>query len=209
MAEEINTLCDSGQLPSEGGRRSGTTPPVRLGDVPAVLVECFRSLEYVLVFADCAPYETSRTIGPAEDLAVWENYLKTTTNVAAVAGSDAPYYNILQKAVFALLNAVRWGYALALPVVFATGLFFWLRQGLRIVKERKTVLAGCCPGAVCPVLLWVCLLGILAMAALRVGMISFVEVVSFNIGTYVMYLATVHPLLLLFGGVCCLVYRKK
>ena len=37
------------------------------------------------------------------------------------------------------------------------------------------------------------------MAALRIGMIAFVEVASFNIGTYVMYLATVHPLLILFA----------
>ena len=42
------------------------------------------------------------------------------------------------------------------------------------------------------------------MAALRIGMIAFVEVASFNIGTYVMYLATVHPLLILFSGVACL-----
>ena len=36
------------------------------------------------------------------------------------------------------------------------------------------------------------------MALLRAAMISFMEVASFNIGTYVMYLATVHPLLVLF-----------
>ena len=48
------------------------------------------------------------------------------------------------------------------------------------------------------------LLGLVGMALLRCAMIAFVEVASFNIGTYVMYLSTVHPLLLLYSvtGFC-------
>jgi len=50
-------------------------------------------------------------------------------------------------------------------------------------------------------LLWLILLGLLAMALLRCAMIAFMEVAAFDIGTYVMYLSTVHPLLILFAGV--------
>ena len=76
-------------------------------------------------------------------------------------------------------------YSVALPVAFVCALWVFLRRGLAL---RRT------GGA----LLWWLQLGLLGMALLRAAMISFMEVVSFNIGTYVMYLATVHPLLLLF-----------
>ena len=162
-----------------------------------MLAESLRSLGYVLTFGGCQPYEADRTIGTTQDLAVWEEYLHTSTNVAAVAGTDDPYYNPLQKGAFALLGAVRWAYALALPLGFAAGLVLWLRAGWALWKGRRQKGNG-------SPLPWLILLGLLAMAALRIGMIAFVEVASFNIGTYVMYLATVHPLLILFSGVSCL-----
>ena len=202
VAQAINTLCDEGVLPSEGGKRSSTTPPIRAEYVPAVLAESLRSLGYVLTCGGCQPYETDRTIGTTQDLALWEEYLHTPTNVAAVAGTDDPYYNPLQKGAFALLGAVRWLYALALPLSFAAGLVLWLRAGWALWKGRRQ------KGGESP-LLWLILLGLLAMAALRIGMIAFVEVASFNIGTYVMYLATVHPLLILFGGVSCLCWGPR
>ena len=55
----------------------------------------------------------------------------------------------------------------------------------------------------------VLLFGLLAMAALRCGMIAFVEVSSFGIGTSTMYLSTVHPLLLLYTYGCLICYRNK
>ena len=45
------------------------------------------------------------------------------------------------------------------------------------------------------------MLGLVGMALLRCAMIAFVEVASFNIGTYVMYLSTVHPLVILYSFV--------
>ena len=46
---------------------------------------------------------------------------------------------------------------------------------------------------------WLLLFGILGIALLRCAMIAFVEVSSFGIGTSTMYLATVHPLLLMYA----------
>lgn len=66
--------------------------------------------------------------------------------------------------------------------------------------------AGRTAGAALP---WLLLFGLLAMAALRCGMIAFVEVSSFGIGTSTMYLSTVHPLLLLYTYGCLICYRNK
>ena len=98
VAEEINRLCDEGVLPSEGGVRSGTTPPVRAENVLPTLAETAKSLYWCATFQDCAPYRTDITIGTAEDVAVWEAYLHTGANLAAQAGTANAYYNPVQKA---------------------------------------------------------------------------------------------------------------
>ena len=51
--------------------------------------------------------------------------------------------------------------------------------------------------------------GVAGMALLRCFMIAFVEVSSFGIGTYVMYLSTVHPLLILYAGAGILTEWKQ
>ena len=91
-----------------------------------------------------------------------------------------------------------------LPAVLLPLAFVWavVRHlcALPMVLRRRTA------GAALP---WLLLFGLLAMAALRCGMIAFVEVSSFGIGTSTMYLSTVHPLLLLYTYGCLICYRNK
>ena len=205
VADEINALCDAGELPSAGGRRVGTTPPIRAQYVAPVLAEGFKSLGYALTFGGCEPYDAqNRSIGLPEDLAVWEQYLGERANSAAQAGTALPYYSPLQKAAYFGLEAVRLAYAAGLPVLFAAALVLQARQGLRLLAARRQ--KALMPG---PALLWALLAGLLGMALLRCFMIAFMEVASFNIGTYAMYLATVHPLLILFSAAGVLTVWKE
>jgi len=48
-------------------------------------------------------------------------------------------------------------------------------------------------------LVWLVGLGLLGCIVLRAFMVAFVTVSSFDIGTYVMYLASIHPLMLLYA----------
>lgn len=196
MADHINELCDSGQLPSEGGRRVGTTPPIKAEYVGPVLQEGIKSFFWSLTFRGCEPYDAVHmSIGLPEDLAVWEDYLGCKTNSSAQAGTALPYYSPLQKLVYTLLEGIRWVYAIGLPLLFAAALVCQIRQGVMLWKKhrQKNVQPG-------EALLWVLLLGLLGMALLRCFMIAFMEVASFGIGTYAMYLSTVHPLLILFAA---------
>ncbi len=205
VADAINGLCDSGQLEANGPARASTTPPIRLEYVGPVLAEGIKSLGYSLTFQDCAPYyDTLRSIGLPEDLAVYEDYLGQRTNSAAQAGTDLPYYSPVQKLVFAGMEVIRFVYAVGLPVLFAAAVVLQARQGLRLLALKKQ--GGIQPGQA---LLWVLLLGLLGMALLRCFMIAFVEVASFNIGTSAMYLSTVHPLLILFSGAGILTLWRK
>lgn len=190
VADKVNAACEDGTLPTRSGRRSGTTQPIRAEYVLPTLQESVRSLGWVLTFQDCAPYETQRSIGTPEDFAQWSGYLHCGLNGAAEAGKDTPYYSPNQKIVFALFGALRLVWAFALPVCFILAVLFWLRALPERVRAARKCFTALVPWALQTLLLF--------MAALRCGMIAFVEVSSFGIGTSTMYLATVQPLLVLF-----------
>lgn len=190
VADKVNAACEDGTLPTRSGRRSGTTQPIRGEYVLPTLKESVRSLGWVLTFQDCAAYETQRSIGTPEDFAQWSGYLHCGLNGAAEAGKDTPYYSPNQKLVFGLFGALRMVWAFALPVCFILAVLFWLRALPERVRAARRCFTALVPWALQTLLLF--------MAALRCGMIAFVEVSSFGIGTSTMYLATVQPLLVLF-----------
>lgn len=190
VADKVNAACEDGTLPTRSGPRSGTTQPIRAEYVLPTLQESVRSLGWVLTFQDCAPYESQRSIGTPEDFAQWSGYLHCGLNGAAEAGKDTPYYSPNQKLVFGLLGALRLVWAFVLPVCFVLAVLFWLRALPASVRAARKCFTALVP--------WNLQTMILFMAALRCGMIAFVEVSSFGIGTSTMYLATVQPLLVLF-----------
>ena len=199
VADKINALCDNGTLPAEGGRRVGTTPAIRAEHVLPTVAEGLHGLIFAATFQDCAPYESLRSIGTPEDMAEWQGYLHDTANAAAEAGKDTPYYSPLQKLVYRALSLVRFVYAAAVPVLLAAGAILWLLAAPRSFGAGREERA----------LLWLILGGLLALALLRCFMIAFVMVASFDIPTNTMYLASAHPLLLLFGGVSLLTAWEK
>ena len=190
VADKINALCDSGELTASKRHHNSTTPPIRMEYVPDVLAEGLRGLAYVSTFQDCEASLSYLTIGPVEDLAVWEEYLGSRTNHAAIAGTADPFYSPLQNFAFLILQWIRNIYAVLLPVGLIAALCLQLRRGWQMLKSKNGD----------GLLLWMVLLGVLGMALLRNFMIAFVEVASFNIGTYIMYLSTVHPLLILYAA---------
>ena len=200
VADAINAACDNGTLPARSGRRSATSQPIRAQYVLPAIREAAKSAVWALTFQDCpAYYQTLRSIGTTEDVAQWSAYLHCNFNNAAEAGKDTPYYAPLQKLAYRALGVLRCVYAVLLPLTFVWAVVRHL-CALPMVLRRRTA------GAALP---WLLLFGLLAMAALRCGMIAFVEVSSFGIGTSTMYLSTVHPLLLLYTYGCLICYRNK
>lgn len=205
MADEINALCDNGTLPSESGKRSGTTPPIKAQHILPVIQEGLKSIAFVATFQDCAPYEAEElSVGLPEDVAVWAEYLGNGCNLAAIENTAVPYYSTGQRLVYFGLECIQLVYAVALPLALVAALVLQARHGLALLKQRKN--GGIKQG---DAMLWTLLLGLFGMAILRCFMIAFMEVSSFNIGTYVMYLSTVHPLFILFAAVGCLSLWRK
>lgn len=191
VADAINAACDAGTLPSRTGERAATSQPIKASYVAPTLAETLRGIVHVVTFADCAPYEALRSIGTEEDMAQWSGYLHCGFNNAAEAGKDTPYYSPYQKLVFGIMEVITWGYRALL----------WLGLLAGVVCHFGALPRVLCRRTADTVVPWLLLFGILGIALLRCAMIAFVEVSSFGIGTSTMYLATVHPLFLLYAFV--------
>ena len=190
VADKINAACDAGTLPSRTGKRVATSQPITAEYVPATLSETWNGFWHVLRLRACEPYEAQRSIGTEDDFAAWSGYLHCGFNSAANAGEDTPYYSPYQKAVFAVMQ----GWTRVYSVLLTVGtLGTVLLQLAELLPQRRK---KCTPQTVVP---WLLLFGIFGIALLRCAMIAFVEVSSFGIGTSTMYLATVHPLLVLYA----------
>ena len=190
VADKINALCDDGTLPASKMHHNSTTPPIRMEYVPDVIAEGIHSLGFVMTFQDCEASLSELTIGPLEDLNVWMDYLGSRTNHAAIAGTADPFYSPLQNFAYLILHIIRNIYAVALPIGLVAAVVLQLRRLVQMIRTKNGQ----------GLMLWTVLLGVLFMGIFRAFMIAFVEVASFNIGTYVMYLSTVHPLLILYAA---------
>ena len=194
VADTINAACDAGTLPSRTGKRVATSQPIKAEYVAPTLAETAKGFVHVLLFRDCRPYETQLSLANPDDTALWTGYLHCGINGSAKAGTDEPYYSPVQTAAFGLMQGIAWIYRVLLPVgVLGAAVL----QILALLRHKKPLTAE-------KTVPWLLLFGLFGMALLRCAMIAFVEVSSFGIGTSTMYLATVHPLLMLYAyaGVC-------
>jgi hypothetical protein len=195
LATDINALCDSGTVPA-GAQRSSVSPPIDFRYVPDVLREGFYSLWFCATFQQCEPY-SMRSVAPPEMLQEMEEFLHTKCLVSAIEYTDKPYYTPIQKVFFAILQTIRYTYAILLPLGIVLALIGLFATLLQFAKKRKA------KSNPMDVLFWWLSIGLLLCAMLRAFMIAFVDISSFNIGNYVMYLATIHPLLIVFAFTGC------
>ncbi len=193
LADEINTLCESGEIPA-GPRRSSVTPPFDIRQIPPVTKEWLHSLAYCASFRGCSPRSL---ISPGEyetQIAPMEAFLRESTLRAYQAGTDQPYYSRFDRLCYLAFDVIQWVYRLLTPLALAAAAAWqcWeggLLLGLLRKKEKAPQRFLC----------WLLLLGLLFLILLRAAMIAFVTVTSFQIGTYIMYLASIHPLMILYG----------
>ncbi len=191
VADKINAACDAGTLPSRTGKRVWRRASrSSAAYVPSTLAETWNGFGMCWACGTVRPYETLRSIGTEDDFAAWSGYLHCGFNSAANAGEDTPYYSPVPKDGFCRHAGLDAGLQ-----YFAYG----GRALRRCCSSWQSFLPclrqKCTAETVVP---WLLLFGIFGIALLRCAMIAFVEVSSFGIGTSTMYLAPVHPLLVLY-----------
>lgn len=192
LTEEIQKAVDSGKLQTSNGSnklRKSVTPPIKAEYIPDVLAETGRGFWASVTFRQCDPL-AHRAVGREDEIAPVEEFIHQKGAVALIENTETPYLSPVRSITHGFLRFMAAVYKICIPVMLIIS-FIWQVKKLRAdIRAEKTDGES---------MLNVIMLGFLAMAVLRCAMIAFVEVSSFGIGTYVMYLSTVHPLLIAYS----------
>ena len=192
LTREIQAAVDDGRLETANGRtklRKSVTPPVKINYVPDVLAETFNGFKTVILFEQCTPYAL-KAVGYPEEIAEVEQFIKQSGDTGYIPGTDISYISPVRKLIHTVLEIFIVIYKICIPVMFIIGFIWQIKKLKRDIFAKKFDDES---------MLNIVMLGLLGMALLRCAMIAFVEVASFNIGTYVMYLSTVHPLIIMYS----------
>lgn len=185
LAQEINAACELGEVPVIG-KRSGTTPPFRSNQILPTLKETAAGFWQTVTFGQTKPYVQKISIDRPEG---WEQetaFLRERINLVAKPYTDDAYYPPVENLVYQFFGVLQKLYRALLPVCLVLSIILLCRKTKWIFKQGTVSQIG-----------WFALLGYLLMSVLRCAMIGYVQITSFQIGTYSMYLSTVHPMLII------------
>lgn len=191
VASQVNKLCDEGTLPSIG-KRSSTVSPIKVEYILPTLKETVLNMWRCVSFAEAAPVfrEISQGHGTSV-IGEYENYLHDKSNSVATEDGTQPYYSNKQKMSNFILSFVRVIYAILTPAIACVAFCATIYMVYAFYKHKKG--NG---------LTLILILGVLATALLRCGMIGYIFVSSFDYKLErIMYLSSAHPLLLIYGFV--------
>ncbi len=202
VADEINELCDSGAIPSKAFV-SGTSMPFRSDYVVPLLVESAKSFVACAIFYD-TDARVDLTFAPPELIAEWESYLGNKAVSIAKTNTALPYYNPFQQVMYFGLDVIRYIYMVLSPVMLVFAFLWFAPEFKRLKLYFKQ-------GNMQAVTVLFVMLGVLLSIVLRVAMVSYHEVSSANLSVFMMYLSSVHPLMLMFGfaGSCFYVANNR
>lgn len=194
LTAEIQAAVDDGGLKTANGGtklRKSVTPPIKMEYVPDVLAETFVGFKTVVLFEQCTPY-AEKAVGYPEEIQEIEMFINQSGDTGYIPGTDISYISPARKAMHTVLEIFILIYRLCIPVMLVISLLWQIKKLREDIWNKKFDRES---------MLNIIMLGLVGMALLRCAMIAFVEVASFNIGTYVMYLSTVHPLVILYSFV--------
>ena len=197
LTEEIQTAVNEGRLKTSNGKtklRKSVTPPIKPQYVPDVLSETFAGFKAVILFEQCSPY-AEKAVGYPEEIKEVEEFIHTQGDTGYVEGTDISYMSPARKILHVCLETVAFLYKISVPIMFIIAIFWQIKKFRTDISKKEFDMDSMAN---------IIMLGLLGMALLRCAMIAFVEVSSFGIGTYVMYLSTVHPLIITYSliGFC-------
>ncbi|MBR4035405.1 MAG: hypothetical protein IKJ05_01575 [Oscillospiraceae bacterium] len=192
LAREIQMAVDDGRLKTTNGStklRKSVTPPIKMEYVPDVLAETFNGFTAVMMFDQCTPY-AEKAVGYPEEIAEVADFIHQSGDTGYIPGTDISYMSPARKIMHTVLEIFVAVYKISVLPMFAIALLWQIKKLRSDIWAKKFDSES---------MLNIVMLGLLGMALLRCAMIAFVEVASFNIGTYVMYLSTVHPLIIMYS----------
>lgn len=197
LTKEIQKAVDEGRLKTRNGSkhlRKSITPPIKPEYIPDVIQETFNGFKTVVLFEQCSPY-AEKAVGYPEEIQRVENFIHNKGDTGYVEGTDISYMSPSRKLLHSIMEVIANIYKVLITVMMIITVLWQIKKLIFDLSVRKFDTDS---------MLNVIMLGLFGMALLRCAMIAFVEVSSFGIGTYIMYLSTVHPLIIAYSviGFC-------
>ena len=192
LTRQIQQAVDSGRLKTQNGStklRKSTTPPIKARYVPRVLEETLAGFKVCMFFEQCDPL-AERAVGRTDEIQPVEQFVHQNGATALIPYTEIPYLSPVRSVGHTFLRAVNIIYKIFIPIAFVSSVMWQIKRLRQAPADKKFTSED---------MLNIILLGFIGMALLRCAMIAFMEVSSFGIGTYVMYLSTVHPLLIAYS----------
>ena len=200
LANDINKACESGLINTTNSVINSTQMPFNAEYIPLTINEIFNSFKqlFSLFLFDeqqhqIKPYSSILCIFNeyAESQEDVEIFLHTKTAHAAQANTDLVYLDPLQNIFAKCLNIITWIMRIIIVLFTFISLIWLLKQIALIFKHIKNKKFDF------NFLYAIIYIGLLFNFILRVAMISYIEAISFQIGTYSMYLSSAMPFLLI------------
>ncbi len=171
---------------------SSTVPRWSAELLGPVAAETGKGFLHLLTFQECSPWPP-HSEGDSAEVARQAAFLHSKVQTGFAEGTDDVFYNTPQKIVFTVCNVLAWVYRIAIwPLLFlgvlGTGAGLW--RGVRKSVSRRRFSFG--------LLAAVASAGLFLSVLLRLFVAAYMEVAAFHIGTYLMYLSSAAPALLLF-----------
>lgn len=198
LAVDVNALCEDGILEA-GPKRSSVSPSIQAKYIAPVSAEALHGIVFTATFQQSDPRAlfspgSNDAAFYEEKIQPMEEFLGEKAITVTHENTIEPVYTQFQNISYKLLDLIRLIYSVLLPIGFCAALVWQVIGCIRLVgrvrnKEKDPQ----------QTLFWFVQLGILFCIVLRAFMIAFVTVVSFKIGTYIMYLASIHPLMILYA----------
>ncbi len=194
LYNEIVLAVNEGRLSAISPLHESLTPPIKMDYVLPVITEAINGMKTVIFFEQCDP-TADMAVGTIEEIQEVENFIHQKGVTSLLPYTTTAYLNFFQQITFTLMKIINFVYKIIIPIMLILSIFYQIKKLLLDVKNKEFNLDS---------LLNIILLGVLLMAILRSFMIAYVEVASFNIGTYIMYLSSIHPLIILYATVSVL-----
>ncbi|MEG0912611.1 MAG: hypothetical protein RSD19_04505 [Oscillospiraceae bacterium] len=196
LASDINAACDSGQIESRDGSLSlggAFTVPFDRSYIAPTMSEIGRSLRVLLLFEQTSAMAPLSYSTPKQALES-EIFTFTKSSKTAIANTALPYYTSAERAAGICFSIISWCYRLLIFPALFLGLkfiFSCIVNSANELRKKRFTVNG---------LFSILLLGLLCSILLRVSIVSYTEATNYLIGTYLLYLSSAGPLILLIAS---------
>lgn len=191
MYDETVQAIEEGRLECGGKIRSSLNPAISARYIVPTFKKALNSIRTVFLFEQTDPLADPAT-GTEEQQREVEEFIYQKVSTVYKANTDILYLPPLRNLTHTLMNIISRIYAVIIPFMTLCAICWQIKQLNHDIRKRSFGLYS---------MLNIIMLRFILMALLRIFMISYVEVSSFTIGTYIMYLSIVHPLVIACGAV--------